>query len=245
VKPSRGAGASIFGGAKPVDTTAREREIEEKLKELQVTTGETTSENEEKPSSSRPSYNRGDRDAYRPKRTSHNDDHRDRDRDRRDDGRSGHGPDYHHRREYSGGRQYEDEGRRRPDDDQPRRGGQDRDRFGGGPSRRDQESGRTSKYSHNNQTERDNERGNQRPRDRDDRNQNPDEFSTYGRSSNRNVNADSQSRNQPRGGMRRTIQAEDNSAKLQLSNKFGMLNDDDDADDHDENDDAQSPSIDE
>jgi len=27
-----GAGASIFGGAKPVDTAAREREIEERLK---------------------------------------------------------------------------------------------------------------------------------------------------------------------------------------------------------------------
>lgn len=37
VAPSRGAGSSIFGGAKPVDTTARELEIEKKMKDLQVT----------------------------------------------------------------------------------------------------------------------------------------------------------------------------------------------------------------
>jgi len=53
VKPSRGAGASIFGGAKPVDTAARELEIEKKLKELQVTPNETVDDNEEKKSSSR------------------------------------------------------------------------------------------------------------------------------------------------------------------------------------------------
>ncbi|CAF4540839.1 unnamed protein product, partial [Rotaria magnacalcarata] len=40
----------------------------------------------------RPSYNRvGEREVYRAKRTSQN-----------DDGRSGHGGDYHHKREYSG-----------------------------------------------------------------------------------------------------------------------------------------------
>ena len=49
MKPSRGAGASIFGGAKPVDTTAREREIEKKLKELEITSSETTGDTEEKP----------------------------------------------------------------------------------------------------------------------------------------------------------------------------------------------------
>ena len=35
---ARGAGASIFGGAKPVDTTARELEIEKKIRDLQVET---------------------------------------------------------------------------------------------------------------------------------------------------------------------------------------------------------------
>ena len=52
VKPSRGAGASIFGGAKPVDTAARELEIEKKLKELQMTNNETAGDTEEKASSS-------------------------------------------------------------------------------------------------------------------------------------------------------------------------------------------------
>ncbi len=47
IKPlalSRGAGASIFGGAKPVDTAARELEIERKLKELQMANSETGEE---------------------------------------------------------------------------------------------------------------------------------------------------------------------------------------------------------
>jgi hypothetical protein len=51
--PSRGAGASIFGGAKPVDTAARELEIERKLKELQVAGGETGEDQEDKGLSSR------------------------------------------------------------------------------------------------------------------------------------------------------------------------------------------------
>lgn len=51
-KPSRGAGASIFGGARPVDTSTREKEIEKKLKELQLVAGETTGDGEEKSSSS-------------------------------------------------------------------------------------------------------------------------------------------------------------------------------------------------
>lgn len=55
---------------------------------------------------------------------------------------------------FIGGRQYEDEGRKR--DDQPRRGGGDRDRFGG-PSRRDHDSGRKGKYNHHNQSDRGNE----------------------------------------------------------------------------------------
>lgn len=48
VKPSRGATASIFGGAKPVDTTARELEIEKKLRELSTANAETSGETEEK-----------------------------------------------------------------------------------------------------------------------------------------------------------------------------------------------------
>ncbi|CAF0777719.1 unnamed protein product [Rotaria sp. Silwood1] len=238
-KPSRGAGASIFGGAKPVDTTARELEIERKIKELQMTTTETSADNEDKGTSSRPSYNRGsERDVYRSKRSTQN-----------DDGRSGHGVDYHHKREFSGGRQYEDEGRRRNDDNYRRGGGSgsgsgggghDRDRYGG-PSRRDYDSGRKGKYNHHSQPERDNERGNYRPRDRDDRNQDTNEYNNPGRSSNTNVNTEPQSRNQPRGTARRTVKTEDDSQKLQLSNKFGML-DDDELDD--ENDDAKSPTID-
>jgi hypothetical protein len=52
-KPSRGAGASIFGGAKPVDTTARELEIERKIKEQQLTSGETPIDTEDKGASTR------------------------------------------------------------------------------------------------------------------------------------------------------------------------------------------------
>jgi len=246
VKPSRGAGASIFGGAKPVDTMARELEIEKKLKERQMANCETTGDNEERGSSSRPSYHHrgsGERDVYRSKRSSHNDDHRDR--DRRDDGRSGHGADYHHKREYSGGRQYEEDNRRRSDDGHYRRdsggGGHDRDRHGG-PSRRDHESGRTGKYNHHNHPERDNDRGNYRHRD--DRSHDTNEFTNHGRSSNNNFNAEPQSRNQQRGMAKRAIPAEDDSNKLQLSNKFGML-DVDDVDNDNENEDGQSPSIDE
>ncbi|CAF2859805.1 unnamed protein product [Rotaria sp. Silwood2] len=262
VKPTRGAGASIFGGAKPVDTTARELEIEKKMKELQMTTNETSVDNEDKGTASRSSYNRGgERDVYRSKRSSQN-----------DDGRSGGGADYHHKREFSGiyfkrlivlyfcclivgGRQYEDEGRRRNDDHYRRGGGggngggsgggghdRDRDRYGG-PSRRDQESGRRGKYNYPNQSERDNDRGTYRHRDRDDRNQDDrsqdtNEYTNPGRpSNNNNLNTESQSRNQQRGTTRRTVQTGDDSHKLQLSNKFGMLDDD-------ENDDAQSPSMD-
>ena len=41
---ARRAGASIFGGAKPVDTTARELEIEKKIRDLQVTNEEQEEE---------------------------------------------------------------------------------------------------------------------------------------------------------------------------------------------------------
>jgi len=52
--PSRGAGASIFGGAKPVDTAAKELEIERKLKELQMANSETGEDQQsEKGTSSR------------------------------------------------------------------------------------------------------------------------------------------------------------------------------------------------
>ncbi|CAF1269064.1 unnamed protein product [Adineta ricciae] len=238
VKPSRGAGASIFGGAKPVDTTAREREIEKKLKELEMTSSETTGDTEEKPapSSSRPSHYRSDRDGYRGKRSSHNDEHR----DGRDDGRSGQGLDHQHKREYSG-RQYEDEGRRRHNDDHPpsaRRGGHDRERYGGGQQRRDHDSVRSNKYNH---PDRDHDRNNNRQREREDRNQDPDEFSTYGRPHN-NQHGDGFSRNRPRGGQRQNVPATDDSSKLQLSNKFCMLNDDDLDDDDNEDNDAQSPN---
>jgi hypothetical protein len=53
VKPSRGAGASIFGGAKPVDTAARELEIEKKLKELKTGDIEPIGDTEEKETSSK------------------------------------------------------------------------------------------------------------------------------------------------------------------------------------------------
>jgi hypothetical protein len=53
VKPSRGAGASIFGGAKPVDTAARELEIEKKMQEFQIANSETSADNEEKRTSQR------------------------------------------------------------------------------------------------------------------------------------------------------------------------------------------------
>jgi hypothetical protein len=52
-KPSRGAGASIFGGAKPVDTAARELEIEKKLKELKTGDIEPIGDTEEKETSSK------------------------------------------------------------------------------------------------------------------------------------------------------------------------------------------------
>ncbi|CAM4739806.1 unnamed protein product [Rotaria magnacalcarata] len=238
-KPSRGAGASIFGGAKPVDTTARELEIERKIKEQQLTSGETPVDTEDKGASTRPSYNRvGEREVYRAKRTSQN-----------DDGRSGHGGDYHHKREYSGtyiaqgfhsfdhnfyllvgGRQYEDEGRRRSDDHARRGGGggggHDRERYGG-PSRRDHDSGRT-----------DNDRGTYR--NRDDRTHESNEFNNPGRPSNNNFNSEAQPRTQQRGtATRRTIQTNDDSHRLQLSNKFVML-DVEDHDDNNENDDVQN-----
>lgn len=250
-KGSRGAGASIFGGAKPVDTAARELEIERKMKEMQVATGETNNEEtQEKPAPQQRTYNRNqDREPYRNKRSSHNDDHqnRERDRDRDRDRYGGHSGDYHHKREHSGGRQYEDDPRKRNDDDHhppSRRGGGG---GFGGQSRRDNDSGRTNKYNHHNQHDRDHERGgNQRFRDRDDRHGDHNDFTQAGRSSSNNFNSDSQSRHPQRGLGRRTLPAEDDSHKLQLSNKFGMLGDDEeDLDDGDENDEAQSPSIEE
>lgn len=102
--PSRGAGASVFGGAKPVNTAAKELEIERKLQELQMANSESKDEQTERPVQSRyssipsididqsfhsyrPNYNRdqhrnNDRDNYRNKRSSHNNDYH-----RRDDGK--------------------------------------------------------------------------------------------------------------------------------------------------------------
>lgn len=235
-KPSRGAGASIFGGAKPVDTAAREFEIERKLKEMELANRETAGENENKISSSKPSYSRGgERDIYRDQRSSQNDDRR----DRRDDGRSGHGRDYHYRRDNAEGRSIDDDGRRR-NDDHHRRGGRgggyDRDRYTGS-SRRDYESGRIGKTNY---SERDNERGNYRHRDR---NYDTNENNSSGRSTNNNFNADSQTRNQQRGTTRMTVQTEDYSNRLELSNKFGLL-EDHEPDDDNESDDAQSSTVD-
>ena len=84
-----GAGASIFGGARPVNTAAKELEIERKLQELQMANSETTDDQTERPPSSRPNYNRqNDRNNYRQndrnQRPSHNQDYYNR--DRRDDG---------------------------------------------------------------------------------------------------------------------------------------------------------------
>ncbi|CAF0896396.1 unnamed protein product [Adineta ricciae] len=211
---SRGVGASIFGGAKPVDTTARELEIERKLNELKMVENETGEEEHEKISSSRPSYNRGqERDNYRNKRPSYNDSHQDR--DRRDDGRTN----YHHKREHSGGRRYEDDGRR------PNNGvGQhrhDRDRYNP-PSRRDHDNGRSGKYNHHD---------NYGHRDRDSHDSNHQR-----RSSDDQFHTESQSKYQPRAILRRPAPTEDETNKLHLSNKFDMLNNDDE--------DPQSPSID-
>lgn len=252
-KPSRGAGASIFGGAKPVDTAARELEIERKIKEMQIATAETATNEETEEKAAAPqqrTFNRNqdrnqdrDRDQYRNKRSSHNDEHhnRERDRDRRDDGRyGGHGNDYHHKREHSGGRQYEEDPRRRNDDDHPpprRTGGY------GGQSRRENDSGRMNKYNHHDGDH--GRTGNQRYRDRDDRHGDNNDFTQAGRSSNNNFNSDSQSRHPQRGTGRRTQPAEDDSHKLQLSNKFDMLGDDEDFNDGDEIDETQSPTIEE
>lgn len=237
LRPTHGATASIFGGAKPVDTTAKEAEIEKKLKEITIANAEGSEETEEKRAPiQRQSYNRGDRDNYRSKRSSNDDRHERRD----DDGRSGHGGDYHHKREYSGGRQYEDEGRRRNEDDHhhPRRSTENRYN---NPNRRDNDSNRSNKYNH---SDRDNERGNYR-------NRNTNHYNNENRSSNNNNNnnfsSDSQLRHPTRVISRRTLQKEDDTNRLQLSNKFGMLGDEEDLDDENENanEDAQSPSIEE
>ncbi|CAF3952473.1 unnamed protein product [Rotaria sordida] len=205
VPPSRGAGTSIFGGAKPVDTAAKELEIQKRLEELQMANTETGRDHYDKGPSSRSSYFRG-------KRSSINDDHHNR--DRRDDGRAS--VDYHHKREYSGGRRYEDDSRRSSHDDNYRRD-RERDRYNN-PSRRDYDSGRTGKYNHHGHSDRDNYQN----RDRE-----TNESNSHRRLSDDNFDVESQSKNQIRIMPRRTIQTEDNSNRLQLSNKFDMLNIDD------------------
>ncbi|CAF4161957.1 unnamed protein product [Rotaria sp. Silwood2] len=213
--PSRGAGASIFGGAKPVDTAAKELEIQKKLEALQMANTDTGKDYYDKGSSSRPLY-------YRGKRPSNNDDYHNR--DRRDDGRSS--TDYHHKREYSGGRRYEDDSRKPNNDDNYRR-----DRYNNS-SRRDYDSGRSGKYNHYGHSERDNERNNYRNRDRE-----TNESDNRRRLSDDNFDVEPQSKNQQHGMPRQTTQTEDTSNRLHLSNKFRML----DIDDPDDN--AQSRII--
>ena len=53
VTPSRGVGVSVFGNAKPVDTTAKELEIEKKLRELRVAPSEVDDDNDRRNSASR------------------------------------------------------------------------------------------------------------------------------------------------------------------------------------------------
>lgn len=226
-RPTHGANASIFGGAKPVDTTAKEAEIEKKMKEASLANADASEETEEKrPPAQRHSYNRSDRDNH----------HRER---RDNDGRSGHGEDYHHKREYSGGRQYEDEGRRRNDDDHhhPRRGTGNRY---SNPTRRDHDPNRPHKYNH---SDRDNEHGNYRNRNHNTNNYHNNEDRPS--NNNNNFNSDSQLRHPTKVISRRTLKNEDDSNRLQLSNKFGMLGDEEDLDDENENEEAQSPSIEE
>ncbi|CAF4825509.1 unnamed protein product [Rotaria sp. Silwood1] len=198
--PSRGAGSSIFGGAKPVDTAAKELEIERRLQELQMANTETGRDHYDKGSSSRPSF-------YRGKRLSNNDDFHNR--DRRDDGRSN--VDYHHKREFSGGRRYEDDSRK-PDHDDNYRRDRDRDRYNNS-SRRSHDSGRSGRYNH---SDRDNDRNNYRNRE-------TNESDSHRRLSDDNFDVEPQSKNQQRSMPRRTIQTEDTSNRLHLSNKFDML----------------------
>lgn len=244
-KAARGAGSEIFGGAKPVDTLAKELEIEKKLKEMELSAPDSPGDDHHEKQTSRSSYTRtNDRDNPRGKRSSHNEDHHPRDRQpyRRDDGRSDHGSDYHHRREHSGGKQYEEDSRRRNDDDHYRRGGGER--FNG-TSRRDNDSARSNKYQHHNQPDRDHDRGNFRHRDRDNRHNDSNESNNQGRSSN-NFNTESQPRSgrgQNSGMNRRVAPAQETGHRLELSNKFVML-DDDDLDAGDDNEEPQSPTID-
>ncbi|CAF3720159.1 unnamed protein product [Rotaria sp. Silwood1] len=173
--PSRGAGSSIFGGAKPVDTAAKELEIERRLQELQMANTETGRDHYDKGSSSRPSF-------YRGKRLSNNDDFHNR--DRRDDGRSN--VDYHHKREFSGGRRYEDDSRK-PDHDDNYRRDRDRDRYNNS-SRRSHDSGRSGRYNH---SDRDNDRNNYRNRE-------TNESDSHRRLSDDNFDVEPQSKNQQR-----------------------------------------------
>ncbi len=81
--PSKPSAASIFGGAKPVDTTKREKEIEEKLKKLEVSpesSGASSGDKQKEKARSGADRNRSGGDQNRRR----DDRDRDRDRDRRD-----------------------------------------------------------------------------------------------------------------------------------------------------------------
>ncbi|CAF1124595.1 unnamed protein product [Didymodactylos carnosus] len=123
---SASRGASIFGAAKPVDTTAKELEIERKLKETQLTSAAERDPDETKI-----------RPRYRGNQSLHSDDYRDRhggtdnkylnqfflysQKSRGDYDRQS-------QREWSGGRQYENNNRRQTSDYDRNRDGGDRER---------------------------------------------------------------------------------------------------------------------
>jgi len=179
---ARGAGASIFGGAKPVDTTARELEIEKKIRDLQVTNEE---QEEEKVETTKPEENR---EVYRPKRSNYN------------NNQSGRGNDHSQKQDYNSTRRYENDNRKSQYNNSSQRR-YDNNNNGQG--------GRTNRGNYHNRSAHNNQR---RTSD--------DDFTT-----------ESQSKNSSRNNPRKPIQqTEDNSNKLQLSNKFGMLDDDDNED---------------
>lgn len=177
VAPTRSANASIFGTAKPVDTAAKELEIEKKLRDMQVNNDD---QEEEKVQTSKPQYNRDNN--YRPKRSNYN------------DNQSGRGNDSPQRQEYNSTRRYDNDNRKSQYNNSPRRN-----------------------YD-NNRRDGETNRGNYRNRQvNNQRRISDDDFITEPQTKNPSQNA-----------FRKPMQTEDDSNKLQLSNKFGMLDDDND-----------------
>ncbi|CAF0879672.1 unnamed protein product, partial [Didymodactylos carnosus] len=117
---SSNRGASIFGGAKPVDTTAKELEIERKLRETQLIQAADRDQDEPK---SRPRY--GSQSLHTDDQRRNNDRHTD---DRRNNAGRNRGYGNFDR---SGGEQYENNNRRQTNDYDRDRGYQnhDRDRY--------------------------------------------------------------------------------------------------------------------